>query len=168
MPWPVETLQQPPRGSRPFYPLSDFRVFNPLASNAHLVFPSYLQARRSRGARAAVSWRSRGDLVAVAWRSHGGRMAVAWRSHGDHILAWLPRDRPARTPQLSSNYYQPGWWNTSHRRLKNVAMLLEWVPSPAALNEVQHEDSTALTDSQDRRRAAHGRPMRMCSHVAVT
>ena len=34
---------------------------------------------------------------------------------------------------LSANYYNPTWWREP-RRLKNVVMLLEWVPEPGVPN----------------------------------
>ena len=43
VPWAVEHLGVRPRGSRPFYPLSDFRVFASLSASSQLTFPAYLQ-----------------------------------------------------------------------------------------------------------------------------
>ena len=42
LPWAVSELGVPPHSPRPFYPLSDFRIFNALAASSSLAFPSYV------------------------------------------------------------------------------------------------------------------------------
>ena len=117
MPWAVLTLSRPPRSPRPFYPLSEFRVFNQLSGKGQPVaFPSYLQ--------------------------------------------------------LSSNYYQHSWWNVAHRRLKNVTMVMEWVPDPAALEEVQQlragAAASSLTDEQEAQlRAAFNQISKGAGHLTL-
>ena len=77
-PWAIEALRASPNGQRPFYPLSDFRVFAGLSASSSLAFPHYLH--------------------------------------------------------LSANYYNPSWWREP-RRLKNVIMILEWLPDPDAKHD---------------------------------
>ena len=61
---------------------------------------------------------------------------------------------------LSDNYYRLGWRNQSNRRLKNVNILLEWVPDVAGVRVLDGSDAdpdaqqdqqtggTALTSDQ--------------------
>lgn len=51
--------------------------------------------------------------------------------------------------QLSSNFYKHSWWHTSHRRLKNVVMVMEWIPRPEALDNQECEDVKSLTTEQE-------------------
>ena len=46
--------------------------------------------------------------------------------HEERTLVNQPPAPKAQT-HLSSNYYNPSWWREP-RRLKNVIMLMEWVP----------------------------------------
>ena len=82
LPWPVEQLGSvKARSQRPFYPLSDFRVFASLSASSQLAFPPYLY--------------------------------------------------------LSANYYNPAWWREP-RRLKNIIMMMEWVPNAPDGERVPH------------------------------
>jgi hypothetical protein len=47
--------------------------------------------------------------------------------------------------QFSSNYFNPKW--SGERRLKNVVMVMEWVPSMAARSPIVRDE--ALTEAQD-------------------
>ena len=37
---------------------------------------------------------------------------------------------------MSKNYYEPGWSFKTHRRLKNVIVVMDFAPSKAGLREV--------------------------------
>ena len=48
----------------------------------------------------------------------------------------------------------PGWrrrrWESAHRRLKNVAVLLEWVPVPSALNQAKQVERSEMSPEQEK------------------
>jgi len=62
------------------------------------------------------------------------------------------RPKPLSFPpflMFSPNYYKPSWSNSStHRRLKNVIMVMEWIPDTAKLGEELDEVERAARQAQ--------------------
>ena len=55
---------------------------------------------------------------------------------------------------LSHNFHAQKWWEKAHRRLKNVVVLMEWVPDPAAWEESseRHTNHSLTPEQHDRLR----------------
>lgn len=53
---------------------------------------------------------------------------------------------------LSRNHFQPAWWKSSHRRLKNVIMVLDWVPALDAIApRSPHATDRPISEEQEAR-----------------
>ena len=53
---------------------------------------------------------------------------------------------------LSHNFHAQKWWEKAHRRLKNVVVLMEWVPDPAAweASSERHTNHSLTPEQHDR------------------
>lgn len=97
--------------------------------------------QRQSGIRSTPSLPSRCAVWARATsRPVGTLPALSW--------IYLRQLTPAQLPSnvlLSHNYFRPEWAAMGQRRLKNLTVLMEWVPRPASQSSAPPAEGPAMT-----------------------